>query len=70
MMIATNLISICCGNKEKIVKNNSYRGTYRPYKLRKLQNLTRIVKNKLNSKQIIQILQSIIIGFLDAFVYS
>ena len=27
MVIATNLTSICCVYKEKIVKNDSYRGT-------------------------------------------
>ena len=42
--IATNLTSVCCVYKEKIVKNDSYRRTYRPYKFRKLQHSTRIGK--------------------------
>ena len=57
MMIATNLTSICC------VLNDLKRRTQRPYKFGKLQYLTRIVKNQLNSKHIIQILQPIIIDF-------
>ena len=39
-LIATNLTSICCVYKEKIVKDVSYRITSRPYKLRKLQHTT------------------------------
>ena len=41
LLIATNLIFICCVYKEKIVKNNSYLS---PCKFRKLQHSTRIVK--------------------------
>ena len=39
----------------------------RPYKCKKLQHSTRIVKNQINSKQIVQLLQPIVI---DAFVFS
>ena len=53
--IATNLTSIGCVYKEKIVKNDSQRRTQRPYKFGKMQHSTRIVKNLFNSKQIIQI---------------
>ena len=46
-LIAINLISICsCVYKEKIVKNDLYRRTKRPYKVKKLQS-TRIVKNSI-----------------------
>ena len=44
IVIATNLTSICCVYKEKIAKNDSYRRTERPYKFRKLEYSTRIVK--------------------------
>ena len=40
LLIATNLTSICCIYKEKIVKNDYYRRTYCPYELRKLQHTT------------------------------
>ena len=40
LLIATNLTSICCVYKEKIVKDISYRITWRSYKLRKLQHTT------------------------------
>ena len=33
-----NLTSVCCVYKEKIVKDVSYRITYRPYKFRKFQH--------------------------------
>ena len=36
----SNLTSICCVYKEKIVKNDSYQRTYYPYKFRKLQYST------------------------------
>ena len=52
MVIATNLTSILLRLfKEKIVKNDSYRRTYRPYKFRKLQYSTWIVKNECNFKK-------------------
>ena len=40
LLIATNLTSICCVYKEKIVKNDSHRRTQRPYKFRKMQHST------------------------------
>ena len=46
--------------KEKNVKSDACWRTLRPYKFRKLQHSTRIVKKSSNSKQIIQILQPII----------
>ena len=46
-MIATNLTSICCVYKEKIVQDVSYRITWRPYKLRKLQHATKTVKKSI-----------------------
>ena len=55
MVFATNPTTICCVYKEKIVKNDSYGRTQRSYKFRKLQYLTRIVKNQIISKQIIRI---------------
>ena len=78
MVIATNLTSICCAYKEKIVYNYSYRRTQRSihifvlvfwgylhlqYIFRQLQYLTQIVKKKINSKQIIQIFKHRIIDF-------
>ena len=47
MVIATNFTSICFAimYKEKIVKNDSYRITQRPYKFRKLKYSTRIESN-------------------------
>ena len=56
-----NLTSICCVYKENFFKNDTYRRTLRPYKFRKLQYSTQIVKTQFNSKQIIQTLQPIII---------
>ena len=57
-MIATNLTSICCVYKEKIVKNESCWRTYRPSKFRKLQHSNRIVENQLYSQTFIfQMLQ-------------
>ena len=41
MVIATNLTSMCCVYKEKIVKNDSHRKALRPEKFRKLQYLSR-----------------------------
>ena len=64
-MIATNLTSICCVYKEKIVKNDLYRKTPFPYKFRKYQHSTRIVTNQFNSKQIIQILQTAVIDYFS-----
>ena len=43
MVIATNLISICCVYKEKIVKNDSYKLQIN----RKFKYLTRIVKESI-----------------------
>jgi len=37
---ATNLTSICCVYKEKLVKNDSHRRTQRPYKFRKMKHST------------------------------
>ena len=70
MVITANLTSICCVYKEKIVKNDSYHvfRTQRPYKFRKLQYLTWIVKKLISNHS--EILQLIIIDFFDAFVYS
>ena len=68
-LIATKLTSICCVYKEKIVKNGSYWRTQRPYKFRKLQHSTRIVKNQFNSKQIIQILQTVVIDYFSTYSY-
>ena len=58
-----NLTSICCVCMEKIVKNDLTWRTYCPYKFRKLQYTTLIVKNQFNFKQIIQILQPIVIDY-------
>ena len=69
MVIATNLTPICCVYMEKIVKNDSYQITLRPYKFRKLQQSTQIVINHFNSKQIIQILQAIIIDNFSTHLY-
>ena len=50
--------------KEKIIKNDSHRRTQRPYKFEKMQHSTWIVKtNQFNSKQIIQILQTVVIDY-------
>ena len=71
IVVATNFTSICCVYKEKIDKNYSCRRTQNPYKFRKLQYSSRIIKNQFNSKQIIQILQRDIYNFFPtAFVYS
>ena len=41
LLIATNLTSICCVYKEKIVKNDSHQRTQRPYKFGKMQHSIR-----------------------------
>ena len=43
--------------------------TLRPYKLKKLQHTTYTVKNQFNFKQIIQILQPIVIDYLSPHLY-
>ena len=47
IVIATNLTSIYCVYKEKIVKNDSYRRPKHPHKFRKLQDSTRILKKSI-----------------------
>ena len=47
VMAYTNLTSICCVYKEKMVKHDSYRGTQRPYIIRKLQYTTQIVNKSI-----------------------
>ena len=65
-MIATNLTPICCVYNKKIVKNDSQRRTQRPYKFGKMQRSTRIVyTNQFNSKQIIQILETVVIDYFS-----
>ena len=58
--------------KEKIVKNDLYRITYRPYKFRKLQYSTLIVNIQFNSKYIIRadITTYNYRFFFDPFVYN
>ena len=47
LLIVTNLTSICDGEKEKIVKNDLYRRSQSPYKLRKLQHTTPFEKKSI-----------------------
>ena len=63
MVIATNLTSVCCVYKEKIVKKDSYRRTKRLYKFRKFQYSTWIIKNSDITTYNHRFL-------FDAFVYS
>ena len=52
-----------CAYKEKIVKNDSYRRMLHPYKLRKLQHSTGIVKKSIYFKTNHSDITTIIIDF-------
>ena len=71
LLIATNHTSICCVYKEKIVKNDLYRRTQCPsIQIQKdaTYDLDR-KKNLFNFKQIIQILQPMVIDYLSPHLY-
>jgi len=61
LLLLTLLLSVAY--IRRILLKTTYTQERRPYKLRKLQHSTLIINNQFNSKQIIQILQSIIIDY-------
>ena len=64
LLITPNLTSICCVYKEKIVKNDLYR-----IQIRKDATFDSDRKNQFNSKQVIQILQTIVIDNFSIHSY-